>query len=146
MKRYIVPSEIEKHVKRGDVPAWLSRRARKLIKFDRLDPQLPNKDHAIKCFAKARILLDHYGTIENGSIFVIEPYGRIDDDWSNAESFAETIMCDLIITEESEHEPPHTIRLAFLPMLSMFDYLNPKVVIQPFQYDPSRTSRKPPEK
>ena len=145
MKRDLVHREIEKHVNIGDMPVWLRQRVRRFIKVDRLD-QLPIKDHAIVSFKKAGVPLDHYGTIENGSIFVSEPYRRVDDDWSNAKAFAETIMCHLIITEESEHEPPYTIRLAFLPMLSMFDHLNPKVVIQPIQYDPSRTSRKPPEK
>jgi hypothetical protein len=135
--------EVKKHVNLKDIPVWFRQRVRKFLKGE---SRYSIKDNARLSLQKLGILLDHWGTIENGTILVSEPYLRIEDDTSKAKAYAESIHCDLVVSAESEWYPPSTIRLAFLPRPLFERLLDPKVIVPLSEYDPSRTSREPKEK
>jgi hypothetical protein len=139
----MISTKTKKHVNLKDIPVWLRQRVRKFLKGD---PRKSIKENASLSLQRLGLLLDHWGSIENGSIFVSEPYLRIEDDTSKAKAFAESIHCDLVVSAESEWCPPSTMRLAFLPRLLCEGFLDPKVIVPLSEYDPSRTSSKPKEK
>lgn len=134
--------EAKRYVNPGDIPVWLRQRTRRLPNNS---PRQSIKENALSSFRRAGIELDHWGSVHEGSIFVIEPYRRITDDWSKAEVFAESIHCNLVVSPESYHCPGRTIRLAFVPQLLFERFLDPKVVTPLSEYDPIRTSREPKE-
>ena len=136
------PGKNERHVTRNDIPVWLRQRAAQIYQ---IRPATVDKGSRRRELCKSQSYAHHHGTIENGSIFVIEPYGRLGDDWSRAKAYAESIHCDLVISEESYHYPPKTIRLAFVPRLLFERLLDPKVITPLSEYDPTCTSHKPEE-
>lgn len=101
------------HVKLHHIPRWMVRLLAAAVRkagrrYYRGDMHMAIHAMGFECVR----FMDHWGSIERGTIFVSEPYPYVGM-CGDVERFAELIGCEVIIGAVSEWNPPYTIRLEF---------------------------------
>lgn len=101
------------HVRLYHEPAWLKKLIRQRLRMAGTRVP-PGANVWVLCRAMGvdPHFLDHWGTVENGRVFVSEPYLSTQD-MKHAIVFSELLGLNLDIDAASEWNPPSTIRLSF---------------------------------
>ena len=111
VRKLLGPSE----VRLGDVPAWLQRRLVKAFGNPlKLRGGLAILNHAVEVhFGGGNFWLDHFVTVDDGQVFVAEPFEVEPSTIALLDTFAERLGVGFRISANSWWQPGKTIRLEF---------------------------------